>query len=302
MSFALELIPCSAAPQSLRFPMSEISRTLPHFTGAVELRPTFAPRPRITHVVFDFDGTLSWLRHGWPQIMLEVFRQHLPRLAGETEAAVDALLFDVIFGLNGKPTIVQMQRFAEIVRERGGPVLEAEALRREFQERLDREIAARTELVRSGQAQRDDFVVFAARPVLERLRREGLTPIVLSSTIEERVKDEAEILGLTPFFGRHIYGSGTNPSEFSKLAVFQRLLREEGITGEHLLSFGDGPVEIASTKELGGLAIAVCSDEEHNGSGVMDAFKCRQLLDAGADAAIPDFRDALAILDYLLAR
>ena len=56
---------------------------------------------------------------------------------------------------------------------------------------------------------------------------------------------------------------------------------------------------IRSTKEIGGLAIAVCSDEDHNGSGVMDPFKQRQLLDAGADAAIPDFRDAIALVDYL---
>ncbi len=89
------------------------------------------------------------------------------------------------------------------------------------------------------------------------------------------------------------------PDGFSKLEVFQRLFQEEGIQGGHLLSFGDGPVEISATKELGGLAIAVCSDEDHNGSGVMDAFKRRQLLEAGADAAIPDFRDAIALVDFL---
>ena len=71
--------------------------------------------------------------------------------------------------------------------------------------------------------------------------------------------------------------------------TFQRLLHEEGITGENLLSFGDGPVEISSTKELGGLAIAVCSDESHNGSGVMDTFKRKQLFDAGADALFNAF-------------
>ena len=282
--------------------MNEAQTILPHIAGAIEVRPTFVPRSGVTHIVFDFDGTLSWLRHGWPEIMLDGFRKRLPRLFGDTDAALDELMLGVIFGMNGRPTILQMQRFAEIVSDRGGPVLEPEMLRREFQDRLDTEIAARTELVRSGQAQRDDFVVFAARPVLERLQRDGLTPIVLSSTVEERVKEEAEILGLAPFFGRHIYGSTGDPTQFSKMAVFQRLLREEGIRGEHLLSFGDGPVEIACTKELGGLAIAVCSDETHNGSGVMDAFKRRQLLDAGADAAIPDFRDVLAILDYLVPR
>jgi beta-phosphoglucomutase-like phosphatase (HAD superfamily) len=195
-----------------------------------------------------------------------------------------------------------MERFTEIVRERSGEQLVAEDLRREFQDQLDAEITARLVAIRSRVAPMDAYVVHAARPLLERLRAGGITPIVLSSTIEHRVREEAEALGLTQYFGRHIYGSPADPTGFSKLAVFQRLLKEEGIQGEHLLSFGDGPVEISATKELGGLAIAVCSDEDHNGSGVMDAFKRRQLLEAGADAAIPDFRDAIALVDYLLQK
>jgi phosphoglycolate phosphatase-like HAD superfamily hydrolase len=280
--------------------MSATERPLPKFAGDVELRPSFAPRAGISHVVFDFDGTLSWVRHGWPEIMFGVFRRNLPPLPGETEEQREELYNSIVFGLNGRPTIVQMQRFTEVVQERGGPALEAEALRREFQDQLDTEIAARLAAIRGGQAAHDAFVVFAARPLLERLRELGITPIVLSSTIEHRVREEAEALGVADYFGRHIYGSGADPGAFSKMAVFRRLLAEENIQGEHLLSFGDGPVEIASTKELGGLAVAVCSDENHNGSGIMDAFKRRQLLDAGADAAIPDFRDSLAMLDYLL--
>jgi len=282
--------------------MSAAAHPLPKFTGEVELRPTFAPRPQITHVVFDFDGTLSWVRHGWPEIMFGVFGRHLPLHEGETAEARTALFNSIVFGLNGRPTIMQMQRFAEVVKERTGQQLVAEDLRREFQDRLDEEIATRLLAIRSRTVPFDAFVVHAARPLMERLRELAITPIVLSSTIEHRVKEEAEALGLTPYFGRHIYGSGADPTGFSKMAVFQRLLREEGIQGEHLLSFGDGPVEISATKELGGLAIAVCSDEDHNGSGVMDAFKRRQLLEAGADVAIPDFRDAVTLVDYLLQK
>jgi phosphoglycolate phosphatase-like HAD superfamily hydrolase len=282
--------------------MSTAARPFPALTGDIELRPTFAPRPGITHVVFDFDGTLSWVRHGWPEIMFGVFRRHMPARPGETDEDRHAIFSSIVFGLNGRPTIMQMQRFAEIVEERGGRKLEAEALRREFQDQLDAEIAARLAAIRGRASAPDAFVVHAARPLLERLRELGIAPIVLSSTIEHRVREEAEALNLTQYFGPHIYGSGVNPAEFSKMAVFQRLLKEEGIQGEHLLSFGDGPVEIASAKELGGLAVAVCSDEDNNGSGVMDSFKRRQLLEAGADAAIPDFRDAVALVDYLLQK
>ena len=54
------------------------------FSGLVEFKPALFARPQISHVVFDFDGTLSWLRHGWPEIMLRLFREHLPRRAGES--------------------------------------------------------------------------------------------------------------------------------------------------------------------------------------------------------------------------
>lgn len=274
-------------------------RSLPKFAGAVEFRGPLQPRPRISHVVFDFDGTLSWLRHGWPAVMMEIFRRHLPPLHGEAPRIVDDLLHGITLGMNGQPTIMQMMRFAEIARERGGQTPEPEALRREYQDHLDAEIAARAQLIRSGRATRDDYVVFGARALLETLRHEGLTLIILSGTIEHRVREEAELLGLARYFGRHIYGSAPNPFRFSKQAVFERLLREEGITGEHLLSFGDGGVEIQHTKELGGIAVAVCSDEDHNGSGVMDPFKRKQLLAAGADVAVADFRDGPALVDWL---
>ncbi len=49
--------------------------------------------------------------------------------------------------------------------------------------------------------------------------------------------------------------------------VIDRILRENAIPGERLLAFGDGYVEIENTKGVGGLAVAVASDEAHNGSG-----------------------------------
>ena len=272
------------------------------FSGVVEFSPGFAPRPGVTHVLFDFDGTLSWLRHGWPEIMLALFRSQFPARADESEAALRELLLGDILGLNGKPTIFQCHSFSDRVRERGGAAPDPEQLRQEYQDRLDAAIARRTQAIRSGAKQRDDYVVHGARPLLAKLKQGGLTSIILSSTIEERVKEEAELLGLTAFFGRHIYGGTADPRLFSKRAVIDRLLREEGLTGENVLSFGDGPVEIRDTKAVGGLAIAVASDENHNGSGVMDPFKRRQLLDAGADAAIADFRDAVALLDLILRR
>ena len=61
-------------------------------------------------------------------------------------------------------------------------------------------------------------------------------------------------------------------------------------------------VEIADTRHIGGVAIGVCSDENINGSGVCDQHKRVQLIEAGADCVIPDFRDAIGIIDQLLGQ
>jgi hypothetical protein len=67
-----------------------------------------------------------------------------------------------------------------------------------------------------------------------------------------------------------------------------------------LLTIGDGYVEIENTREIGGLAVAVASDEANNGSGHMDPWKRQRLLGAGAQVVIPDYRDALALVQVIL--
>ncbi|RYD80843.1 MAG: HAD family hydrolase [Verrucomicrobiaceae bacterium] len=257
------------------------------------------PRPQISHLVFDFDGTLSWLRHGWPEIMCGVFHEQWALHFGEPDTRLREHFLDEILALNGKPSIFQSRRFVELLSEAGGPDLDAEVLREEFQCRLDTAITERIASIRGGGAAQDAYLVAGAREFLEHVCSAGLCPIILSTTAEERVREEAGILGIAHYFGRHIYGGTGDPLRFSKYAVFERLLREERIAGDQLLSFGDGPVELRDTKQLGGLAVGVCSDETVNGSGRVDRRKQAQLLAVGADAILPDFRDAASLLGIL---
>jgi phosphoglycolate phosphatase len=270
------------------------------FTGPIEFSSGFAPRREISHVIFDFDGTLSWLRHGWPEIMCRLFREHYPGRSGEPEETIHELLLAEILALNGRQTIYQMERFVEMARERGATVPPPAELLWEYERRLDEVIEQRSALILRGEAGPDEFVVQAARACLEDLQRRGLKLAILSGTIEHRVKQEAELLDLARYFGPHIYGGTADHTQFSKRMVIERLLREEGIHGGQLLSFGDGPVEIVETKRVGGLAIAVASDEEHNGSGSMNPYKRQQLLAAGADVVIPDYQDAPTLLELIL--
>jgi phosphoglycolate phosphatase len=269
------------------------------FCGLVEFAPAFAPRPQTSHVLFDFDGTISLIREGWPEIMVPMFVEMLPVLPGESDEARRRLCFEDIMRLNGKQTIYQMMQLAERVKERGGTPREPLWYKHEYLRRLEERIRHRTGGLRSGALRADDHLVFGTRPLLEMLQRRGLTLYLASGTDEQFVKAEAELLDVTRYFGRHIYGAQDDYKQFSKKMVIERILRENQIPGERLLAFGDGYVEIQNTKEVGGLAVAVASDEANNGSGRFDEWKRQRLLGVGADVVIPDFRDAAPLLERI---
>jgi phosphoglycolate phosphatase len=277
------------------------------FAGAsrwrsVELTAALEPRPEISHVLFDFDGTLSLIRQGWPEVMVPMFVETLPRLPGETDDQLERLVLDDIMRLNGKQTIYQMIRLAERIQERGGEPREPLWYKHEYLRRLKAHIGARTAGLRSGAIPPDQFLVHGARPLLKYLRDRDLHLYLASGTDLSAVKDEAALLEITSDFGLNIYGALDDYKQFSKKMIIDRILHEHGIPGRRLLSFGDGYVEIENTKQVGGLAVAVASDEAHNGSGRIDEWKRRRLLGVGADAVIPDYRDAISFVDYLLGR
>jgi len=269
------------------------------FAGLVEFARNFAPRPSISQVLFDFDGTLSLIREGWPEVMLPMFVEMVPSLSGESEETKSTLLYDDIMRLNGKQTIYQMIQLAERIRDRGGRPNEPLWYKKEYLRRLDERIESRREDLRSGRIKPDDLLVFGSRKLLENLCARKLTLYLASGTDEPFVKKEAELLGLTHYFGSRIYGALDDYKNFSKKMVIERILRENRIAGEQLLAFGDGYVEIENTKEVGGLAVAVASDEANNGSGRMDPWKRNRLLGVGADVVIPDFRDGDTLLKVI---
>ncbi|MCA1686029.1 MAG: HAD family hydrolase [Planctomycetia bacterium] len=258
------------------------------------------PRPEVSHVLFDFDGTLSLIRQGWPEVMVPMFVEALPGLPGESAEDLRRMVLDDIMRLNGKQTIYQMMQLADRVRGRGGEPREPLAYKHEYLRRLDAHTASRTAGLRAGAVRPDDLLVHGARPLLEHLRARGLHLYLASGTDEDAVKREAELLDVAKYFGPHIYGALDDYKNFSKKLVIDRILAENAIPGRQLLSFGDGYVEIENTKQVGGFAVAVASDEANNGSGRVDEWKRRRLLDVGADAVIPDFRDAVGFVDDLL--
>jgi phosphoglycolate phosphatase len=272
------------------------------FSGLIEFAASFEPRPEISHVVFDFDGTLSLIREGWPVVMLGMFQEMLPGRAGDIADAVRQMLFDDMMKLNGKQTIYQMIQFADRVKERGGTPQEPLWYKHEYLRRLNQKIDDRIVGLKRKSIEAERYLVFGSVALLEDLKRRGMKLYLASGTDEQFVKAEADLLGLTKYFGEHIYGAKDDYKSFSKKMVIDRLLIENGIDGRKLLAFGDGYVEIQNTKEVGGLAIAVASDEACNGSGRIDEWKRNRLVGVGADVVIPDYRDAAPFLRKILCK
>jgi phosphoglycolate phosphatase-like HAD superfamily hydrolase len=266
------------------------------FSGLVEFAASFEARPGISHVLFDFDGTLSLIREGWPVVMLGMFVEMLPGRAGDSADAVRQMLFDDMMKLNGKQTIYQMIQFAERVKERGGTPQEPLWYKHEYLRRLNQKIEDRLVGLKNGTIAAEKYLLFGSTALLEDLQRRGMKLYLASGTDEQFVKAEAELLGMTKYFGEHVYGAKDDYKSFSKKMVIDRLLNENGIDGRKLLAFGDGYVEIQNTKEVGGMAVAVASDEACNGSGRIDEWKRNRLVGVGADVVIPDYRDAVPLL------
>jgi phosphoglycolate phosphatase len=256
------------------------------------------PRGRFRSVLFDFDGTLSLIREGWPQVMIPMMVDVLRHTGtSETDAELTAVVEEFVMRLNGKQTIYQMIQLAEEVRRRGAQPLEPLAYKHRYHELIMQRIEGRLTALATRQTTPEAWTVPGSHALLDNLRRRGLALYLASGTDLKYVRHEAELLGLTPYFGPHIHGALDDYQNFSKKMVIEHLLRDHGLRGEELLAFGDGFVEIEEVKRVGGVAVAVASDEV-NRAGV-DAWKRNRLIQAGADIVIPEYRRQERLLEFL---
>ncbi|HWY87088.1 MAG TPA: HAD family hydrolase [Gemmataceae bacterium] len=262
------------------------------------LRPDL-PRGHFRFVLFDFDGTLSLIREGWPQVMIPMMVDVLRQTGtGEDEVTLRAQVEEFVMRLNGKQTIYQMMQLGEEVKKRGGQALDPLVYKHRYHDLLMARIEGRIEALAAGQATPEDWTVPGSHALLKNLQSRGLTLYLASGTDLPFVRREAELLGLTVYFGAHIYGALDDYQNFSKKMVIERLLEDNKLRGEELLGFGDGFVEIEEVRRAGGVAVAVASDEA-NRRGV-HAWKRARLIRAGADIVIGDYRQQGPLVDYLL--
>ena len=278
------------------FPTYELGPRLPG-TG-IEIRNEQLTRGRIRSALFDFDGTVSLIRTGWQDVMIPMMVEILEEHAkGESREELTHLVREYVDRLTGKQTIFQMIQLAEEIEKRGGTPLDPLEYKRMYHDRLMAVIADRREALRSGAKSPDELMMPRTRELLEALRARDVTLYLASGTDLVYVQEEAELLGVAELFDGGIYAALDRVEDFSKAMVIQQIFREHDLSGPELLSFGDGYVEILNTKEVGGIAIGVASDEV--GRVEVNEWKRNRLIQAGADVIIPGYQEQEALLAYL---
>lgn len=233
-------------------------------------------------VLFDFDGTISTLRHGWEKVMEPLMVEMLGEGSEDTVRAY----IDESAGIQ---TIFQMKWLAGQVKQRYGSAKDPWEYKAEYNRRL-MEVVSR----RRAALHREDYLIAGSIALLEALRSENITLKVASGTDAPDVKAEAEALGLTCYFAQ-IAGAPLGVEGCSKESVIRELLAE-GITGDRLAVVGDGKVEIATGKKYGARTLGVASDEEAR-QGI-NPVKQKRLIEAGADVIVGDFLDLDGLMRF----
>src|SRR5205085_12696171 len=126
----------------------------------IEVLRTDLRRGRFRSVLFDFDGTLSLIREGWPQVMIPMMTAVLRETGtAETDAELTAAVEEFVMRLNGRQTIYQMIQLAEEVTRRGGTPLEPMAYKHRYHERLLERIRGRLDDLGEGRAMAEKWTV-----------------------------------------------------------------------------------------------------------------------------------------------
>jgi bifunctional ADP-heptose synthase (sugar kinase/adenylyltransferase)/phosphoglycolate phosphatase-like HAD superfamily hydrolase len=255
--------------------------------------------------IFDHDGTISVLRHGWEGVMRSVmvdavtgtishsgvFRAknaELPRVQGAVSSLIEKT--------TGIQTLAQMYRLVDLVASFGWVPREETLSPEEYKAIYNRALLASMERrlrdAKSGRLSTGDLTIKGSVAFLERLAAAGTRLYLASGTDEEDLRREAELLGYASLFTGGIRGSRGDIKNDPKKIVIRNLIAEIKAAGARydegrVVVFGDGPVEMREAKKAGLFAVGVISDEKQRYG--RNAAKRERLILGGADLLIPDF-------------
>jgi sugar/nucleoside kinase (ribokinase family)/phosphoglycolate phosphatase-like HAD superfamily hydrolase len=304
-----EILAIGADPDYVHHPdLAEDPRGA-RFHGDTEIEVIGSARPggRVTHAIFDNDGTISTLREGWERIMEPVMiRSILGQGWKEAEEPLyrraEARVREYIDKTTGVQTLVQMTGLVDMVREFGivpaAEIRDAAGYKALYNEELLALVKGRISKLRRGELCVDDFALKGSHALLTALHAAGVKLYLASGTDQEDVVSEAAALGHAALFEGRIHGAVGDVKVEAKRIVLEKILSEIGRDGAGtLVTFGDGPVEIRETRKRGAFAVGVASDELRRFGWNMK--KRSRVIKAGADLVVPDFSQWRALLGLL---
>jgi phosphoglycolate phosphatase-like HAD superfamily hydrolase len=256
-------------------------------------------RGKFKHALFDFDGTVSLLREGWPLVMGPLM---VEKICGDTAPTpeIEAEVREFIDDTTGIQTILQMEGMVERVRAHGlvpeSEILDAQGYKDIYNERLMNVVNERIQKLEAGEMGVESVTLRGAFDFLKGLAGRDLTMYIFSGTDRADVQNEARLVGAAPYFSE-IWGALKTFKEYNKEMVLREIISKHDLHGSEVLIVGDGPVEIRNARDNGCVAIGVASDEV-KGYG-WNEEKRERLIRAGADIMIPDFAEAEALIGYL---
>lgn len=257
---------------------------------------------KVKFALFDFDGTISLIRQGWPNIMKAVMVENIiggAEISASERATVEAEVKQYIQESTGILAIKQFQWLVLAVKQHefNPNILTAGDYKKIYSDLLLEPVHKRIKEFENRPEGRNKYLVAGVREFLQALQDKGIKLFLASGTDYEFVVKEAGLLGVADFFGEHIYGAHGTSEIDSKEVVIQNIITENKLSGPELLVVGDGPVEIRAGAGVGAITLGVASMED--GASGINEDKKRRLITAGADIIILDFSDIQTLLDKI---
>ena len=241
---------------------------------------------REKYIVFDFDGTISTLRHGWEGIMQPLMLEMICP-DGSYSPELVAKVADYIDASTGIQTAYQMQWLAEEVRKATGKAEDVWYYKDCYNRKILDMVARKKQTILDGAASRSDYLIEGSVEFLRALRAQGCRMFLASGTDDKDVKEEAAFLGVDGYF-EAIKGAPAGTFGCSKELVMGQLMEQAGDNAD-MVVVGDGKVEIQLGKRFGALTLGIASDEDARHG--IDPHKKARLEKAGADLIRGDFTE-----------
>ena len=219
--------------------------------------------------LFDFDGTISDERVGWPNLMVAVNSAFLVAM---TKPHMDfkkatKLVIEDIEKTIGIPTYMQMKNLRTLIEENGyeGPEINPRLFKDVYNDSLVSMVESRHKKIKSEGGDVQKLLISGAVDFLTKIKSHLKNGIYLASGSDvDAVAESISNLRLSEFFPRErIAGAGSlGPEDDAKEAVINKLLNENGYKGNQIVTFGDGVPEIYYTNIVGGVSVGVLTRDE----------------------------------------